>query len=196
MKKLLLASVALLATAAAPPVGPSFPGHPPAPSSAPDASRQQQPRYPGFGAVLANGAGIDAPSAWTVVPHSDSWEAIANSTPATRQQARWNYAKSLIGAELAGAAIGVLDVMVADDPDLGFVPPYAIARGAALAMLQRDEEAITALSLGELVRNPEACAWRLLALAHSHQDAEALRQIGCALPALQARGPAARTPFI
>jgi hypothetical protein len=139
---------------------------------------------------------IDSPSGWAVVPHAASWAKIVASTRDTRQQARWDYARSLIGSGEAPEASGVLEVMASDDPDLGFVPSFALARGVALTLLGRGEEAVSALALPELAANQEACAWRMRALGEAGRDEEALRQIGCALPAIKARAPGERRPFI
>jgi hypothetical protein len=213
MRKILLASAAMLATASAPP--PSRPGaaaaspaaatNPPAPAAASGTApagvettteRAPQPRFPGFGAVLGNARPIDGPSGWAVIPRAAAWAAIANATRETRQQLRWDYARSLIGSSAPQEAIGVLDVMLADDPDLAFVPAFALARGAALTMLGHSEEAASLLALPELAANGEACAWRLLALGGSGREAEALTQIRCALPAIRARDQFERRPFI
>ena len=194
MKKILFASVAMLATAS---VAATAPAPAPAPAKVDtSAAREPQPRFPGFGAILANQRMIADSSGWAVVPHSASWARLARATRGTRQQARWDYARSLIGSAQAPEAAGVLEVMVSDDPDLAIVPAFALARGAALAMLGRAEEAASILSLPELGGNSEACAWRLRALGDAGREAEALRQIRCALPAIKARGTAERRPFV
>ena len=198
MKKFLLASAAIFATASASPAAEttapdsiSPPGDAIAPGQEPTA-----PRFPGFGANLANGPQVNSPAAWEIVPSSASWTKLANSTPETRQQARWDYARSLIGSHMAGEALGVLDVMLSDDPNIALVAAYGLARGVTLEMLGRSDEALGALSLPALNGNAEACAWRLRALGDAHRPAEALGQIGCALPAMRARHGADLQPFV
>ncbi|WP_395328430.1 hypothetical protein WBP06_13060 [Novosphingobium sp. BL-8H] len=153
----------------------------------------QPPRLPGFAAVLAQQSAIAGPGAWGAMSQASAWERIARVPQPELQQARWDYARSLVGAERGGEAFGVLEVMVQDDPDLAMVDSYRLARGAALTLLGRYPEAVSALSSPTLAINPEACAWRLRALASSHLAEQALEQIACARPALRAARP---KPFV
>src|SRR4051812_40508704 len=100
MKRILLASTALLATAAAPHSAPAAsapapsaraaataaPATPATPAATAAAARgpQPAPRYPGFAAQLATRRVLVSPTAWAVVPEEQSWAEIAGSTPATR----------------------------------------------------------------------------------------------------------------
>jgi tetratricopeptide (TPR) repeat protein len=97
---------------------------------------------------------------------------------------------------LGAEALGVLEVMIQDDPELALVNSYRIARAAALVQLRRGREAIGILSSRELADNPEACAWRLLALTQAALPDQALGQLACARPALTARPAPARRDFI
>lgn len=153
----------------------------------------QPPRLPGFAAVLAQQPAIVGPGAWGALSQDAAWQRIARVPQRDLQQARWDYARSLVGAERGGEAFGVLEVMVQDDPDLAMVDSYRLARGAALTLLGRGPEAVSALSSPALAINPEACAWRLRALARSHLAEQALEQIACARPALRAARP---RPFV
>ena len=159
-------------------------------------SRAPAVRLPGFAAVLANQPLIAEVAGWRIVSDSDAWKAIAGSTDATRQAARWNYARSLIGKGRSAEAYGVLVTMVQDDPDLSLVAAHRLALGAALVGLGRHTDALDALSVDQLVQNPEACAWRLRAMAALEMSAEALAQWKCAHSTIESRTGRQRDPFL
>lgn len=173
-------------------------------SPAPPASDAPQPvsevpklaRLPGFAPELAQAAPLTSPSAWAVIGDDAAWRAIIASSGTGRQQARWDYARSLIGRERGAEALGVLELMAADDPDLALVDAWRIAHGAALTILGRSAEAAEALTGGNLDRNPEAAAWCLRALADAGMAGAALDLVAQARPAIAARAGAARGPFI
>lgn len=169
---MLLASAALLPGAALP---------------APPAAKPALPaaRLPGFAADLAQQPTIQDSRAWRVISQASAWRALAMARPPERQQARWDYARSLIGQERGAEALGVLDVMRQDDPDLVLVDAYRLARGAALAELTRFADALTELSAPTLGGNAEACAWRMRALSLSGLAEQALSQMRCAAPAFK-----------
>jgi len=153
-------------------------------------------RFPGFAAALAEQPVITGPDGWPALGYQDAWTALAQATPGTRQATRWDYARSLVGSERGAEALGVLDVMKSDDPDLGLVPAWQLARGAALAQMGRYADALDALGGGALDSNPEACLWRMRSMAEAGLAAQALTQVDCALPAINARPGRQRTPFI
>lgn len=155
----------------------------------------QRARLPGFApALTAQPIPTDA-SAWPVVAEAEAWAALARSTPATRQAARWAMARSLIGQHRSPEALGVLQVMAADDADLLLVPAFQLARGVSLAGLGQANDALSALSGPVLLGNAEACAWRLRVFAQSGNASDALAQVHCALPAINQRPPDERRPF-
>lgn len=141
-------------------------------------------RLPGFAADLAQQPAISGPDAWQVVPQDSAWRTLATARQADRQQARWDYARSLIGQERGAEALGVLEVMRLDDPDLAMVDAYRLARGAALIQLGRFEQASAELAASSLASNAEACIWRMRALSLSGFAEQALQQMRCAAPAL------------
>lgn len=149
------------------------------------------PRLPGFAADLAQQPAIVGPAAWMKLTEQDAWTRIARAPRPERQQARWNYARSLIGQERGGEAFGVLEVMRQDDPDLEMVDTFRLAQGAALTLLSRYPDALAALGAPGLGANSEACAWRLRALAQSALAEQALQQLDCARPALKTPRPKA-----
>ncbi len=153
-------------------------------------------RLPGFAATLSDGPTIAGPSAWVPTGENKAWAALARSRPSNRQSVRWNYARGLLAAERWNEAVGVLDVMAQDDPDLGIVPSWRIARGAALAGAGKSREALAALDGDALAANPEACLWRMLARADAGFAEQSLAQVNCALPALNARSARERTRFV
>jgi predicted negative regulator of RcsB-dependent stress response len=150
-------------------------------------------RLPGFAAELAQRAPLGGASAWTVMPEAEAWRRLSSVRAAGRQSVRWDYARSLIAGERGAEALGVLDVMHGDDPDLGMVDAYRLARGAALTQLGRADEALAALDMPGLRTNPEACLWRMRALAQGQLAEQALQQLGCAASAL---GSPRGAPFV
>lgn len=193
----------LLATAAAPaPAVPdAAPAEPANPASATPQAAQStalpvRARFPGFAAALAEQPLTSGPAGWPALPYNAAWTTLARATAATRQQARWNYARSLVGQGLGSEAVGVLDVMQGDDPDLALVPAWQLARGAALVQSGQVADALTMLGGVALATNAEGCAWRLRALAEAGLAAQALAQVDCALPAINARSRSARAPFV
>lgn len=151
---------------------------------------------PPFAATLAQMPMITGASGWHGETGDAGWALLAAARPENRQLGRWNYALGLIGEGRGAEALGVLDVMQAADHDLGLVAPFLLARGVALTLVERDEDAVTALSAEELAANPEACAWRMRALAQAGDVQAAIRQVNCALPAINGRPPEARAPFV
>jgi len=139
---------------------------------------------------------INSPAGWKGPSHDAALEALMRGTPATRQAARWDYARSNIGRSRAAEALGALEVMQQDEIDIGLVPSFKLALGAALVQLHRPTAAIAALSSEALMANPEACAWRMRALAQGGEDQLALRQVNCAIPALNQRHGEERAPFL
>lgn len=146
---------------------------------------------PGFAADLAQQPTITGAYAWRIILQDSAWRMLATARPGQRQQVRWDYARSLIGQERGAEALGVLDVMRQDDPDLAMVDAYRLARGAALVQLDRFDEAATELSAMTLAGNPEGCAWRMRALALSGFAEQAVQQMRCAAPAFAGRRPKA-----
>ena len=153
-------------------------------------------KLPPFAAQLAQGPQITDGSAWQGPTGRQAWALLATAKPDARQATRWSYALGLIGIGRGADALGVLETMRADDDDLALVAPFQLAMGAALALIGRDEQAVDSLAAPELTANPEACAWRLRALARAGQAKEAAREINCAIPAINTRAPVDRRPFM
>lgn len=153
-------------------------------------------RVPGFAERLGAMPLAAGPAAWRAIPHDAAWRAITVSNAANRQAARWAYAGSLIAGDRGPEAIGVLDVMRQDDPDLVPVPAWQRARGIAQAQAGHLDTAIEAFSHPALARDAETCLWRLRVLAQGHAARPALGQLACAMSALDARSGRARYPFI
>ncbi|WP_324696797.1 hypothetical protein ACLIMP_00390 [Novosphingobium aerophilum] len=193
----LLASAALIpgaALVAAPTVNAPVTSATAAPMRVPEPARPalpRPPRLPGFAADLAQQPAIVGPAAWGRISQDDAWMRLSRAPQPERQQARWNYARSLIGQERGAEAFGVLEVMRQDDPDLEMVDTYRLAQGAALTLLGRYPDALASLGAAGLGTNPEACAWRLRALAQSALADQALGQLDCARGALTTPRPKA-----
>lgn len=156
-------------------------------ANGPQASDPSSNRLPVFAGNLAQQDDLAGASAWRVIPQDQAWRTLATSRPADRQQARFDYARSLIGQERGAEALGVLDVMRQDDPDLGMVDAYRLARGAALTQLNRFDEASRELASSALANNAEACIWRMRALSMNGLAEQALQQMPCAQAAFTRR---------
>jgi hypothetical protein len=144
-------------------------------------------------------AGLDEitlPAGWKGPSYEAVMQGLIRATPATRQAARWDYVRNQVGHGRAAEALGALEVMEQDEADIALVPTFQLALGATLTQLRRSTAAVTALSSEALATNPEACAWRMRALAEGGEDALAIRQVNCAIPALNQRHGAARQPFL
>lgn len=147
-------------------------------------------RLPGFAARLAQGQSITGPGAWHKLSDAEAWKRLSQVPRGELQQARWDFARALIASERGAEAVGVLDVMVQDDPDLDMVDNFRLARGAALVVEHRYEEGLASLDTPGLVANPEACAWRMRALAQSSFAEQALQQLSCVGHVLEKPRPA------
>ena len=158
--------------------------------------RAQAARLPGFAPELADMPRIHGPNAWSTIPGDRALAALASAGPKTRQHARWDYATNLIAQKRYADALGVLDVMLQDDPDLGLVANFQLARGVVLGGLGRPKETLSALASDELAGNAEACLWRVQAFMQSRLNDQALREVGCAHPALSSRAANDRVPFL
>ncbi|MEG8031324.1 hypothetical protein QP179_06880 [Sphingomonas aurantiaca] len=165
--------------------------------SASDAAPQSaaRPALPPFAPRLSELPLLTRPQGWQSAGRP-GWEGLIVASPANRQAARWAYANAQIAQGRAQEAIGALDVMRQDEPDLMLVPAFRLALGTTLAMLDRATLAIDALTNDALTDNPEACAWRMLAFARGGLPGPALGQVNCAVPALNARAAATRAPFL
>lgn len=156
----------------------------------------EPPRIPGFASSLALQAVPAGPDAWLGTPSATVWRRVAALGTQGRQPTRWALARSLIGEARSAEALGVLDVMAQDEPDIALVPAWRLARGVALAGAGRTAAALTALGDPAFATNPEACAWRLRAGAQAGFAVQALAEARCARPAMAARTRPQRRPFI
>lgn len=148
-----------------------------------------------FAAVLARRPVVRGPLDWRKIGKDGDWGAIARAKPAGRQAARWARAAHLIDLGQSAEALGVLDVMLGNDPDLGLVPSFQLARAAALVGLERGRQALDAMTAMQLLANPEACAWRTRALVQVGSFGLAARQMNCAIRAINQREHAERVAF-
>lgn len=209
----MLAAVALLATASAPSVAPTVAQPVAEPVGADDAGDatadadaaatdvapepvRAKTGLPRFAPQLANSPTIFGPNGWRVAGQVEGWAGLIAARPAMRQAARWAYATRQVSLGRGAEAIGALEVMRQDDPDLALVPSYQLALGATLTLLDRPAAAMAVLAGERLHSDPEACAWRMRALGQAGLGGPALAELRCALPALNARSVKDRTPFL
>lgn len=188
------AAVALLGASAPAPAPTPAAAAPAAPTRGPIGSKPVP--LPPFAAQLAQTGQITSGAAWQGPTGDKAWALLATAKPETRQATRWSYALGLIGEGHGAEALGVLETMQADDDDLGLVAPFQLAMGAALTLIGRDDQAVTSLASPDLASNPEACAWRMRALAHAGAQDQAAREINCSIPAINSRAPFDRRPFM
>lgn len=153
-------------------------------------------RLPGFAAELANRPLPDGPAMWQRRAPDAALAALATARPDQRQAARWDYGVSQVARGRGPEALGALDTMLEDDPDMALVPAFRLARGAALTLLNRNAEALDMLTAPLLLANPEACLWRLLAQVQAERPRPALAQLHCALPAINSRRIYSAATFI
>jgi hypothetical protein len=209
MSRFAIAIAALLATASAPvprPVADSAEITADAADAATDADAavvplaptliHATPPLPPFAPQLSSIPVIVSPGGWHMPGQGKGWDGLSAARPATRQAARWAFATDQIVLGRGAEALGALDVMRQDEPDLSLVPSFQLALGATFTLLNRPSAAVAALASDDLSDNPEACAWRMLALAEGNLPSEVLGQLRCALPALNARAASSRAPFL
>jgi len=177
--------------------------HPPAPAPAPPVAPEPSTvipltsaRLPGFAATLAEQMLPRGPKLWDAPPIESARAALASAVPDQRQAARWNYAHAQMTHGLVPEALGAFDVMLADDADMALVPAFRLARGVALARLNRSEQAIAMLTDPMLAVHPEACAWRMRAYEQTGSDVRALAEVPCAVHAINRRTRSDAAPFI
>lgn len=147
-----------------------------------------------FAVLLARTPAHTGPEAWPILSDGEAWAGIARGGTEGRQTGRWAMARSLIGRGRGQEALGILQVMQTDDPELTYVDAFRLALGAAQTLSRQPSEAVVTLESAGLATNPEACAWRLLA-----QD-----QLGtpvggsarCAVDAIDARPGSERRPWL
>ena len=80
-------------------------------------------------------------------------------------QARFGFARFLIGSQLAFEAIGVLDLMAKTDPQVTATPEFRGLRGAARVMAGRYKDAQADFSSPALSSDPSSALWRGYAAA-------------------------------
>lgn len=153
-------------------------------------------RLPGFAAELANRPLKQGPDFWVAMPRGEALEKLASAPAHDRQSARWEYALGELAQRRAPEALGALDTMLADDPDMALVPAFRLARGAALARLGRAGEALAQLTDPLLAANPEACLLRMFVQVRLGHAPAALSELRCAIPAINARKVDAAGTFI
>lgn len=153
-------------------------------------------RLASFAPELAGMRRISGPEDWGALSRSQALSALAASTPATRQRARWGYATNLIAEDRHADALGVLDAMLRDDADLALVANFQLAHGVAYAALGRPLDALAALDRDQLASNSEACFWRARLGAQAGLNEQLMREIGCAQAALTARTAGKRVAFL
>ncbi len=88
--------------------------------------------------------------------------------------ARWDLARFYLGHDMAARALGILQVMVADDPDLLDNAEYRAVRGVANLQLRRFTDGRNDLAFKGLDTEPDAYLWRAVASAGLGQWQDAL----------------------
>lgn len=173
------------------PHAPSTPSSP-AEAATPHATA---PRH-AFAAILAQSDEITGPGGWVAGDAHAAWEELATAESGERQAARWRHAIGLIASAHNAEALGVLQVMLGDDPKLALIPSFRLAQAVVLIGLRRPDEAAPVLAMPELADNPEACAWRVRMERALHHPGAAVAAANCALPAINGRSGQDRAPFL
>lgn len=167
-------------------------GSAPLPAPATDQAAHGPAAAP-FAVILARAPTPAGPDAWAPRPDAAAGAGSRRGGSSDRQAGRWAMARAQIGRSRGPEALGILEVMQADDPDLAYVDSFRLARGAAQALSRRPADAVATLASPGLATNPEACAWRLV--AQVQLGAAPGNAARCATAAIDARPPAARRPW-
>ncbi|MEI6985864.1 MAG: tetratricopeptide repeat protein [Rhodospirillaceae bacterium] len=96
--------------------------------------------------------------------------AVADATPAERNKARLELARFFFSSGFSEEAIGVLDVLVAAQPDVLGWPEFRALRGAAHVAAGEAHEGLADLSGPGLDENREAALWRAYALVNLREN--------------------------
>lgn len=97
----------------------------------------------------------------------------AADTPGGMSEHRMRLARFYVASDLGAEALGVLRLMVAQDPSSDPTPSLRIVRAIANLQMQRYDDAVQDLSLGVFARDPHAAFWRGMAFAGQGKMAEA-----------------------
>ncbi len=111
---------------------------------------------------------------------------VADASPATKQQARLDYAQFLLANDWSYEAIGVLDTMASLDPAMENKAEFRLLRGAAEYLMDRYEEAEKDFAFIGFNDNDEGEFWRAIIQAASGKGKTAA-------PMLKAKGDVFRS---
>lgn len=111
---------------------------------------------------------------------------VADASPATKQQARLDYAQFLLAQDWSYEAIGVLDTMGSLDPGMENKAEFRLLRGAAQYLMDRYEEAEKDFAFIGFNDNDEGEFWRAIVQAASGKGKTAA-------PTLKAKGDVFRS---
>lgn len=86
--------------------------------------------------------------------------ALAAAPRGGRTGLRWSLARLYFSHDMAPETIGILDILLEDDPLVMNDPTFRLVRGATNYLLGRFDEAAADLSLPALREEPDAASWR------------------------------------
>ena len=89
--------------------------------------------------------------------------ALAEMDPASRGPARLALAQFQVANSFASEALGMLDLLAANNPAVVNDAVYNLTTGAANVLASRPKEALTHLERQNLTESPDAAVWRLMA---------------------------------
>ncbi|HZW14977.1 MAG TPA: hypothetical protein VFF66_01860 [Brevundimonas sp.] len=134
-------------------------------------------RYPGL--ILSEWADVGHagfPARYRQLQSAAAAEAVAaGEDPRAPAEARFALARFLVGSGLGYEAIGVLDAIVANAPNMGGEPELRGLRGAARASIGRFEEAQGDFATAAVAGDPASAVWRGY-MASARGDHVAARQ--------------------
>ena len=111
-------------------------------------------------------------------------------------QARFGFARFLVGSQLAFEAIGVLDLLAKTDPQVTATPEFRGLRGAARVMAGRFKDAQADFSAPALSSDPSSALWRSYAAARLGDTAGARQAFAEGRGVLDRFAPAWRERFL
>lgn len=133
---------------------------------------------------------------WNAIPPAQAWQQLVSANEADKTRAYWVNAVAFLNNDQGAEAIGMLDLLERRYPAAAVQPDYLLARGQALGLMRRYQDAMVPLGDPSLMRNPQACMWRLRMAAAIKDGKDRTAEYACAAPGIARLRPEAQIPFL